>query len=129
MLVETPKWMYGARADLKFFESLHAGLQAKWVDKRFSSDVNDAWTDSYMVVDFDLSYEFKMGGSRSVELQFNLTNLTDEEYYGAISSSVSGLQGIALLGPNGQPTGITGSAPFLAIGSPRAAAASVKVRF
>jgi iron complex outermembrane recepter protein len=128
-LVETPKWTYGARADFKFFDSLRAGLQAKWVDKRFSSDVNDSWTDAYTVVDFDVSYEFKMGDARSVELQFNLTNLTDEEYYGGISSSVSGLQGVPLLGANGLPTGINGSAPFLSIGSPRTAVASVKVKF
>jgi hypothetical protein len=39
------------------------------------------------------------------------------------------LQGVPLLGANGLPTGINGSAPFLSIGSPRTAVASVKVKF
>jgi iron complex outermembrane receptor protein len=128
-LVETPKWTFGARADVEITEGLHAGLQGKKVDSRFTSDVNDTSVDGYTVFDLDVTYDFKVPGFDSVQLQLNVTNLTDEEYYGAISSSVSGLPGVALLGPNGLPTGVTGSAPFLGIGAPRAAVASIKFNF
>jgi outer membrane receptor protein involved in Fe transport len=39
----------------------------------------------YTVVDFDIRYEFKIAATRNVQLQFNVNNLLDEEYYGAIS--------------------------------------------
>lgn len=129
VLVETPKWTFGARTDIDITENLHAGLQAKKVDKRFTSDVNDTWVDGYTVVDLDLRYEFKIGGDRNVQLQFNVNNILDEEYYGAISPSVSGLQGVPLLGRDGNPTGVTGSAPFVGIGAPRTAMATVRVNF
>jgi iron complex outermembrane receptor protein len=129
VLVETPKWTFGARTDIDITENLHAGLQAKKVDKRFTSDVNDTSVDAYTVVDFDIRYEFKIGGDRNVQLQFNVNNLLDEEYYGNISPVVSGLQGVPLLGRDGNPTGVTGLAPFLGIGSPRTAMATIRVNF
>jgi iron complex outermembrane receptor protein len=128
-LVETPKWTFGGRTDIDITDNLQAGLQAKKVGKRFTSDVNDTWVDSYTVVDFDMRYEFKMPGGQDLQLQFNLNNVLDEEYYGGISPSVSGLQGVPLLGRDGLPTGVTGSAPFLGIGSPRTAVASIKFNF
>ena len=129
-LVETPKWTFGSRFDFNVTEDLHAGLQAKKVGKRFTSDVNDTWVDGYTVVDLDASYSFKMPGFEKVQLQFNLTNLLDEKYYGAISPSVSGLNGVALLGRDGvTSTGVIGSAPFLSIGAPRTAMASIKFDF
>ncbi len=129
LLVETPKWTFGARTDIDITENLHAGFQAKKVDKRFTSDVNDTWVDGYTVLDLDVRYDWKMSGGQNLQLQFNLTNLLDEEYYGGISPSVSGLQGVPLLGRDGLPTGVTGSAPFLGIGSPRTAVASIKYNF
>lgn len=129
VLVETPKWTFGARTDIDITENLEAGLQAKRVGKRFSSDVNDTWVDGYTVVDFDLRYRFSIGGDRDIQLQFNVNNLLDEEYYGNISPVVSGLQGVPLLGRDGNPTGVTGLAPFLGIGSPRTAMATIRVNF
>jgi iron complex outermembrane receptor protein len=129
VLVETPKWTFGARTDIDITENLHAGFQAKKVGKRFTSDVNDTWVDGYTVLDLDVRYDWKMSSGQNLQLQFNLNNLLDEEYYGGISPSVSGLQGTPLLGRDGLPTGINGSAPFLGIGSPRTAVASVKFNF
>ena len=128
-LPETPKWTFGARLDLSITENFHAGLQGKQVDKRFSSDVNDTSVAGYTVFDFDMNYQFKMESLKSLQLQFNVINLLDEQYYGAISSSISGLQGVPLLGANGLPTGITGSAPFYSIGAPRTVMASIKFEF
>jgi iron complex outermembrane receptor protein len=129
VLVETPKWTFGARTDIDVTENLHAGFQAKRVGKRFTSDVNDTWVDAYTVLDFDLRYKIRMSGDQNIQLQFNLNNILDEEYYSGISPSVSGLQGVPLLGRDGLPTGVTGSAPFVGIGSPRTAVASIKYNF
>jgi iron complex outermembrane receptor protein len=128
-LVETPKWTFGARADVAITDNLHAGLQGKKVGKRYTSDVNDTSVDGYTVFDLDVRYDFGVPGFESAQVQLNVTNLTDEEYYGAISSTVSGLQGVTLLGRNGQTTGVTGSAPFLGIGAPRTVVASIKFNF
>ena len=85
-LVETPKWTFSARMDLDVTENLHAGLQAKKVGDRFATDLNDQVAPGYTVVDVDLVYGFKYKRMKDGELQLNVTNLLDEEYFGNISS-------------------------------------------
>jgi iron complex outermembrane receptor protein len=87
-LVETPELQFSLRADWEPIENLHLGLQGKWVDERFSTDLNDETTPAYTVVDFDGSYSFGLGDDNSLELQVNVTNVLDEEYYSTISSGV-----------------------------------------
>ena len=41
------------------------------------------------MVDLDLNYGFKLPGVERAELQFNVTNLLDEEYFGNISSGTA----------------------------------------
>src|SRR6185295_6406278 len=131
-LVETPQWQFALRADWPIIEDLHVGLQGKWVDERFSTDLNDETTPAYTVVDLDASYRFLMGDHQSLQLQLNVTNLLDEEYYGTISSGVGGsgtapLQclhenaGTALFNCLNPATGanINGGVGFFGIGSPR----------
>ena len=65
---------------------MHVGLQAKKVDDRFSTDLNNEIAPGYTVVDLDLNYGFKLQGVESAGIQFNVTNLLDEEYFGNISS-------------------------------------------
>ena len=71
-------------------ENIHLGLQGKWVDERFSTDLNDETTPAYTVVDFDASWAFPLAGDQELEFQFNVTNVLDEEYYGTISSGIGG---------------------------------------
>ena len=111
-LVETPEWTFAARAGYDITEDLKVGLQAKQVDDRFGTDLNDQVIDSYTVVDLDLSYGFSMGGEKNAQIQFNVINLFDEEYYGNISSATGG-----------------NSTAFLSIGAPRTAVASFKFNF
>jgi len=112
-LVETPEWTYTARMDLNVTEDLHAGIQAKQVDDRFSTDNNDEIAPGYTVVDLDFTYGFNVSGFERAELQLNVTNLLDEEYFGNISSGLGG--------PN--------SVGFFSIGAPRTVVASLRFDF
>jgi len=113
-LVETPEWTYSARADVHFSENAHVGLQGKYVDVRWGTDLNNESVPSYIVVDLDVSYTFRFKGTESAEVQFNVSNLLDEEYFGNISS-----------GTGATPT----SLGFYSIGAPRTVMGSVKFVF
>jgi iron complex outermembrane receptor protein len=111
-LVETPEWTYSARADVNFSENAHVGLQGKYVGQRFGTDLNDEFVSDYIVVDLDVRYTFHFKGVESAEVQFNVTNLLDEEYFGNISSGVGGT-----------------NVGFYSIGAPRTVMGSVKFEF
>jgi iron complex outermembrane receptor protein len=111
-LVETPEWTYNARMDVEVTENLRAGLQAKKVGDRYSTDLNDEIAPGYTVVDIDLNYGFNIPGFERAELQLNCTNLLDEEYFGNISSGTGGT-----------------SVGFFSIGAPRTFVASLRFDF
>ena len=111
-LVETPEWTYAARLELTPLDALRLALQAKHVGDRFATDNNDEVADAYTVVDLDASYTFKFSGDNSAQIQLNITNLLDEEYFGNISSGTGGT-----------------SVGFYSIGAPRTATASFKFNF
>jgi iron complex outermembrane receptor protein len=111
-LVETPKWTFAARADFQVTENLHAGLQGKKVGDRFGTDLNDEIAPGYTVFDLDLSYSFKLGGDNKAQIQLNVTNLTDEDYFGTISSGTGGT-----------------SVGFYSIGAPRTVMGSFRYDF
>ncbi|OYX55249.1 MAG: hypothetical protein B7Y86_14285 [Brevundimonas subvibrioides] len=86
-IVETPEWTFNLRADWQVTDAWSLGLQGKYVDERFSTDVNDEVFPSYTVVDFDSRYDLTdTFGIRDAYVQFNVTNLFDEEYIGNIST-------------------------------------------
>jgi iron complex outermembrane receptor protein len=126
-LVETPRWMFGARAqlDLGMFQF---GLQGKYVGKRWVTDVNDLRVDSYTVADLDITWRLDELGAKGSSIQINATNIFDERYYASLkgtqTSSTPGAPG----GPNSSTTGTTGNA-FAAIGAPRALMVTIKSGF
>ena len=145
-LVETPQWQYALRADYEIVDGLHVGLQGKWVDKRFSTDLNDEVTPAYTVVDLDASYLLHLAHDSSMQFQFNVTNLLDEDYYGTISSGIgkdgthplpcyragggSTLFNCVNVNPTtGVVTNINGGVGFFSIGAPRTYVLSVKFNF
>ena len=86
-IVETPEWTYSLRAAWDITPNWSVGLQGKYVDERFTTDVNDEVVPSYTVVDFDSRYDLTdTFGIRNAFVQFNITNLFDEEYPASISS-------------------------------------------
>jgi iron complex outermembrane recepter protein len=111
-LVETPEWTYAARMDMNITEDLTFGVQAKKVGDRYSTDLNDEIAPAYTVVDVDLNYGFKFPGLERAELQLNVTNLLDEEYFGTISAGTGGT-----------------SVGFFSIGAPRTFVASIRFDF
>jgi iron complex outermembrane receptor protein len=113
-LVETPDWTYALRADLKLGTHFTAGLQGKYVGRRYSTDLNDEYANAYQVFDLDASYSFDVAALEALQLQLNVQNLFDKDYYGSISSGT----GVAV-----------NSLGFFNIGAPRTISASVKVSF
>jgi iron complex outermembrane receptor protein len=111
-LVETPEWTYAARMELRATEDLRFALQGKYVGDRYATDNNDEVAPAYTVVDLDAAYTFKIPGIESAEVQLNITNLFDEEYFGNISSGTGGT-----------------SVGFYSIGAPRTATATLKFNF
>lgn len=112
-LVETPKWMFGARVDVKATENLRVGLQAKKVGDRYGTDLNTEIAPGYTVVDLDARYTFNFPGIESAEVRLNVINLLDEEYFGNISSG----------------TGLGTSVGFYSIGAPRTVMGSIRFNF
>lgn len=125
-LVETPEWTYATRFDWAPSENFRMGLQGKFVDDRFGSDDNEvgAIIPSYTLWDLDASYKLPIDNAKNVTLQINIINVLDEEYYGNISS-------VALYCPtaNFKPGCTQVAQPFVQVGVPRTAMASIKVEF
>jgi iron complex outermembrane recepter protein len=139
-LVETPELQFALRADYDINENIHLGLQGKWVDERFSTDLNDETTPAYTVVDFDASWAFPIADEQELEFQFNVTNLLDEEYYGTISSGIGRnnttplpcvREGSTTVVNCVNPAGnnLNGGVGFFSIGAPRTYVLSVKFNF
>ena len=128
-VVETPEWMATLRADWQVTENLSLGLQGKFVDERFTTDVNDESVPSYTVVDFDARYDLTdTFDIRNAYVQFNVTNLLDEDYPINISSGTNALP-IADVN-TGPGVNIRNGAPrTFGIGAPRTAVITLGVRF
>ncbi|MEQ1867144.1 MAG: TonB-dependent receptor, partial [Micropepsaceae bacterium] len=88
-LVETPDWTFGGRIQYAPVEGLVLGFQGKYVGDRFSTDMNDQVSPSYTLFDADIAYDFTALGLENVILQFNASNLFDEEWLGNISSTLN----------------------------------------
>jgi iron complex outermembrane receptor protein len=88
-VAETPEWQFGGRAQANL-GPFTFGVQAKWVSSRYATDVNDILTDDYTVVDADVRLDLGRIGLPESYVQFNVTNLTDERYFGNISTQING---------------------------------------
>ena len=108
-LVETPQWMFTARADMDVTPDLKVGLQGKKVDDRFGTDLNNEIAPGYTVFDLDVNYGFKFRGVERAEIS-STSPTCSTRYYGNISSG----------------TGTGTSVGFYAIGAPRTIMGSVR---
>jgi len=90
-LVETLMWTYSGRIDWQPTQDLSIGFQGKFVDDRFTNDINSESFDSYTVFDIDARYDLTdVFGIRDAYVQLNVTNIFEEEYLGNISTSLQG---------------------------------------
>jgi iron complex outermembrane receptor protein len=110
-LVETPDWTYSSRVEWNATDAVKIGLQAKYVGKRYYTDLNDQSVDPYTVADLDVSYDFFKDTAVDAKLQLNVINLFDEKYLGSLGTANSG-------------TGSTHS-----VGSPRTTMLTLKTTF
>ncbi len=121
--------MYTARADWEMNDLLSFGLQAKYVGKRFTTDVNDEAVPSYTTLDFDARMDLTdFTGMRDTYLQFNVTNLTDEVYAVNISSGQNAVA-IADINPTSAVTSRTGTLRTFGIAAPRTAVVTLGTKF
>jgi iron complex outermembrane receptor protein len=114
-VVETPKWQYGGRAELKL-NPVTVGIQAKHVSSRWATDVNDVKVKGYTTVDLDARIDIDALPGHKTYFQVNVTNLTNEHYFGNLSTSINAFGGGA-------------SAPRFTPVSTRAATATLAVGF
>jgi iron complex outermembrane receptor protein len=113
-LVETPKWTFAGRGDFHPLQPLHLGIQVKFVGDRYGTDNNNEIAPRYTVWDLDARYSFDVKRISALDLQLNVTNLLDANYFGNISSG----------------TGATATAvAFYSIGSPRTVQMSLEAKF
>ena len=103
MVTETPQWQVGGRMQANL-GPITIGAQFKWVDDRFATDVNDIRVDGYTVVDADIRLDLGSIGLQDSYLQFNVSNLFAEHYFGNISTQIN-----------------AAGNPNFSVGSPRAA--------
>ena len=79
---------------------------------RFATDVNDVKVKGYLLVDLDARVTLAPLGLDKTYLQFNVTNLTKQNYFGNISTQIN-----AAGGPN------------FSVGSPRTFMGTLNVGF
>jgi iron complex outermembrane receptor protein len=93
-VVETPKWQYGGRAEVKI-SPVTIGIQAKHVGSRWATDVNDVKVKGYNVVDLDARADMSWAGdwAKKSYFQLNVTNLFNEHYFGNLSTSINAYGG------------------------------------
>jgi iron complex outermembrane receptor protein len=120
-LVETPDVMFSARASYEFNDMFSAGVQAKYTGERWITDVNDMKSDAFTVVDVDARIDFAPMGYDGTFLQFNVTNVFDEQYYGGLGTRTTATPGAVGYNPN--------SLPFGQVGAPRTWMATLRMAY
>ncbi len=87
-VVDTPKHM--AHAELSYDDGKAFGhFAVNYMSKRYFNYLNDRSVDGRLVADAAFGYRF----TDKVELQFNISNLFDEQYIGTINSNGYGNSG------------------------------------
>jgi iron complex outermembrane receptor protein len=88
LVVETPKWQYGGRAELRL-APMTLGVQAKHVSSRYATDVNDVLVKGYTTVDVDARWDLPWVPGKKSYFQLNVINLLNEHYFGNLSTSIN----------------------------------------
>ena len=122
MVVETPKWQYGGRAQVEV-GPLSIGFQGKHVGKRFATDVNDVVVKGYTLFDLDARLGMDQFGIRGTYLQFNALNLFNAHYFGNLGTQINAFQ----VCPTGANCSGNTNAPRFTPGAPRTLMASLSI--
>jgi iron complex outermembrane recepter protein len=120
-LVGKPKFQTALRAEYTL-DNLRAGVQAKYVAKRWATDINDEYAPGFWTADVDLRIGLQdwmsdMIGTKGSYLQVNVVNMFDRRYLSGVTTS------------HIRATGPGGSAPAYSIGAPRTIMATLHTAF
>jgi iron complex outermembrane receptor protein len=124
MVSETPKWQLGARGQFTV-GPVEFGAQAKWVDSRWATDVNDVKVKAYTVVDLDARLSLAKWGLEKTYFQVNVHNLFNEFYFGNLSTQINA----GNICPVGATCAANSANPNFSVGSPRTFLATINVGF
>ena len=130
-LVEVPKVMFNIGSTWKPTPNFQASFNGKFVGDRYSTDMNDDIAKGYFTIDGSLRYSppvFKAG----TYLQLNVINLTNQTYFGSISSTtalntVKTASGTTIVS-GGNPL-TNSSLPGFNVGAPRTVILSLHANF
>ncbi|MFT4251113.1 MAG: TonB-dependent receptor [Caulobacter sp.] len=117
-LVETPHVTFSNRMEWELTEGLTLGAQTKYVGERWVTDVNDLKVPSYVTTDLDVRFELERFGYKNSNVQLNVINLFDKNYYGNLGTQTS-----ATPGSPGY------SRPYANIGAPRTVTLTLRAGF
>ncbi len=118
---DTPKWLGGLSVNYTD-GGLFGSLQAKYSGASYSTLVNDEQADGVTILNATVGYKLPSGGwFKNPQIQFNVSNLTNEQYLRINSSSGS------LFTVRAQGAG--GVAPAYYVGAPRFAAVTLRSDF
>lgn len=92
-LAETPNVTWSSRIEWEFVEGLTFGAQTKYVGERWVTDVNDLKVASYVTTDLDLRLELERFGYKNSNVQLNVINVFDKNYYGSLGTQTSATPG------------------------------------
>lgn len=85
-VTDTPEHM--AKGEIGYDDGTIFGrIGANYMSERFFTYENDKGVPGRTIVDASLGYRFGFAGMRNLELQFNATNLFDEDYVATINST------------------------------------------
>jgi iron complex outermembrane receptor protein len=123
-LPDTPEWMSGIRLNYSS-GSWYGNVDTKYTGQSYSTLVNDQSVDARTIVNTTLGYRFENSGFfKKPSIQFNVTNLFDQEYVQINSGSGSQFTTRAITNSIG-----AGSAPAYYIGAPRFASVTFRSDF
>jgi len=117
-LVETPRWTFASRAQY-VLGPVTLGLQAKYVAKRYATDVNDEFAPAYTVADLDARYSFEIWKLTESYVQVNVNNLFDRQYLGSIPTTKF----------SDDVNKTYGALPLYSVGAPRVVQVSFHLNF
>lgn len=89
-LYEIPKMQGGLRVQWDALEYLSAGMQGKFVGKRWTNLVNTEQFPGYSLWDLDLRFKLEPFGLGNTYIQGNIRNLFDKRFLGDITANLTG---------------------------------------
>jgi iron complex outermembrane receptor protein len=123
-LPDTPLWMSGIRLNYTS-GTWYGNLDTKYTGASYSTLVNDQQIDSRTIVNATVGYRFADAGFfKKPSVQFNVTNLFNQEYVQINSGSGSSFTTRAITNSIGQ-----GSAPAYYVGVPQFASVTFRSEF